>query len=488
MTRDGTIQTPCQRWCYVISVGIFSGLLLTMGVPAIAYKVSLAIYQAADDARGRAGHINVPSQSPSLPRQQHPAAQIAQRLGPALVRIFSDKNGEHFESRDAYAGIRPSQTGSGVVINPDGYILTNYQVVEGARRVRVALSANDQQAFEARVVGSDAMLDLALLKINPGGRSLESVLLRNPGKIQEKSKVFAVAKFVGVTSPIRSGSVLKEGLTTGPECLNARGFIKTDAVIPMEARGGLLLDAQGQIVGILSLGNNPVGSGECLGIPVNVAASAARLLFQHGRIPRGWLGLVAHNLEIDELLSRGFKSPAIEIDYVFPGSPAAQAQLCCGDVIVSAGGHPVGCLADLRRQIVRADPESPLELHLMRANQSVQKTVVIGMRREEASRLPGEKELGIRVEYLTRGRATMLGLSSNEGVLIITADRSRHGGSIRAGHVITAVNRIPTPNLATFYRVVKEIGEEARHTLAVHVHEGSLSQTENVQVPVQSSN
>lgn len=473
-------QTPVQRWAYVIATGVFAGLLLALGVPAAVYHTSLLFAQNEDQIPG---YMFTPAFSGEATTLQAQGKQVSRRLAPSLVRIVAvtGESPNLWEGNDESSEV--TDYGVGAVIDHEGYILTNHRLVSQAQKITVTLWPGNVTR-EATVAGMDEETDLALLKINPIGVGLASLPLGNPRAVSLGSAVYAVGPHSESGTFIAVGSLSGLGDDCRPQCLNVEGFIHANLNIPPYLRGGVLTDIHGRVIGLLSAVPCPSGSKDCLAIPAHQAVETAKLLRDHGRVPRAWLGVLAHDLLIDEAIDHDLTTVAVQIDYVFPNSPAEHAGLLEGDVILTADNQSVECAAELRRLILKAHPGSPLQLDIFRNRQPLRIMAQIGRQRLPMTVLPGEEELGIRVKYLTRSQAATLGVSSNEGVVIVATDRSQ---SVRPGQIIVAVDGTPTPDLASFCRLANHWNQSSRCLLSIRQYVGGKEQTSEVEVVLNKS-
>ncbi len=311
-----------------------------------------------------------------------------QSLEEMLRRFYGmpdNGNGENGNGPDFERRI-PGGMGSGVIVSPQGYILTNNHVVrfrnsdEVADEILVQLS--DGREIEARLVGADEKTDIAVLKVDVD-EPLSALPLGNSDDLRVGDVCFAIG------NPLRVGLTVTKGIVsaTGRTDLGILGmqgyedFIQTDASINMGNSGGPLVDAKGRLIGIntaiLSRTGGNIGIG--FAIPVNLAVYVMENLIEFGTVPRGFLGVVPGNLTPD--LAEAFGLDSIEgalVRQVEPGSAAARAGIEHGDVILSVDDRAIGSAQELRLAIAQTPPGETVDLIIVRDGEEMTKEVVLG--------------------------------------------------------------------------------------------------------------
>lgn len=257
--------------------------------------------------------------------------------------------------------------GSGVIVSQDGYILTNNHVIDGADAIQVQLA--DGRITEASIVGTDQETDLAVLKI-----SLDKLPVISMGT----SNALRVGDVVlAIGSPFGLGQTVTQGIisATGRSDLGIttfENFIQTDAAISKGNSGGALVDTDGRLVGINTalLSSNGASNGIGFAIPVNLARGVMRQLIEHGRVIRGWLGVVPQPLTPELAEGLGLKyADGVLVRGVYPGSPAALAGLHPGDVIRQINGSPVHDMRDALNRVAAMQPGTQVTLSGVRHGQ-----------------------------------------------------------------------------------------------------------------------
>ena len=362
---------------------------------------------------------------------------------------------------------RETGVGSGVIMTPDGYIVTNNHVVDGASSVTVTLS--DKREFKAKVIGTDAKSDIAVIKIDAG--SLPCITVADSSKVQVGDYALAVGDPFGVGQTVTMGIVSATGRShLGIE--DYENFIQTDAPINPGNSGGALVNDRGELIGINtaiiahgSEGNQGIG----FAIPANMARNVMEQIVEHGKVTRAYLGILPQDVtpdmakQFDEKEARG----ALVAD-VSAGSPAEKSGLQRGDIILDVNGKPVTDSNDLRMTISMMAPDSDANLKVLRNGSDKDITVKLSTMPADlsANHESGENGngsassalAGVSVQNLDAQSASDLGLSPNtQGVVVTNVDPSSEGGEagLRRGDVIQEVNRRPVKSTAEFERALR---------------------------------
>jgi Do/DeqQ family serine protease len=268
---------------------------------------------------------------------------------------FRDFFGRDFGERGTRRSPRQEGLGSGVIINADGYILTNHHVVEGADRVEVELA--DRRVLTATVVGDDAPSDLAVLKVQATG--LRTIPLADSDKARVGDVVLAIGNPLGVGQTVTSGIISAKGRTTGTGDGSFQDFLQTDAPINRGNSGGALVNLQGELLGIPSQIMSPSGGniGLAFAIPSNMAKNVMSQLISSGHVRRAKLGVMVQPITADLASSLGLSDVrGALVNQVEPGSPAEHAGLKQGDVITEVQGRRVSDGNELRNAISNIAP------------------------------------------------------------------------------------------------------------------------------------
>jgi serine protease Do len=271
---------------------------------------------------------------------------------------------------------QPEPLGSGFVLWEEGYVLTNYHVVQGAREVIVRLM--DRRQFTAKIVGTDRSTDLALLKVDAKG--LQAVKIGDTRKLKPGQWVFAIGSPFTFDYSVTAGIVSAKGRNLQSE--QYVPFIQTDVAINPGNSGGPLFNLDGEVVGINSQIYSQSGSfqGVSFSIPIDVAAKVARQLRDTGKVTRGWLGVVVQ--EVDRSLAQSFGMERAEgalVSRVMPDSPAEESGIKPGDVILSFNGETLPSSGSLPPLVGSVDPGQIVALNIIRNGKPIEFKVEIGV-------------------------------------------------------------------------------------------------------------
>ncbi|MGF6555727.1 serine protease DegS [Pseudomonas sp. S30_BP2TU TE3576] len=271
-----------------------------------------------------------------------------------------------------------SSLGSGVIMSPEGYILTNNHVTSGADQIVVALK--DGRETLARVIGSDPETDLAVLKIDL--KSLPSITVGRSDNLRIGDVALAIGNPFGVGQTVTMGIIS----ATGRNQLglnNYEDFIQTDAAINPGNSGGALVDANGNLTGINTAIFSKSGGSQGIGfaIPVKLAMEVMKSIIEHGQVIRGWLGIEVQPLTQELAESFGLSGrPGIVVAGIFRDGPAQKAGLQLGDVILSIDGEPAGDGRRSMNQVARIKPTDKVTIQVMRNGNELKLTAEIGLR------------------------------------------------------------------------------------------------------------
>ncbi|AQY64245.1 MULTISPECIES: Do family serine endopeptidase AlgW [Pseudomonas] len=271
-----------------------------------------------------------------------------------------------------------SSLGSGVIMSPEGYILTNNHVTTGADQIVVAL--RDGRETLARVVGSDPETDLAVLKIDL--KNLPAITIGRSEGLRVGDVALAIGNPFGVGQTVTMGIISATG--RNQLGLNSyEDFIQTDAAINPGNSGGALVDANGNLTGINTAIFSKSGGSQGIGfaIPVKLAMEVMKSIIEHGQVIRGWLGIEVQPLSKELAESFGLTGrPGIVVAGIFRDGPAQKAGLQLGDVILSIDGEPAGDGRKSMNQVARIKPTDKVTIQVMRNGKELNLTAEIGLR------------------------------------------------------------------------------------------------------------
>ncbi|GHA89367.1 DegQ family serine endoprotease [Modicisalibacter luteus] len=334
--------------------------------------------------------------------------------------------------------------GSGFIIDKDGYILTNAHVVDGADEVVVRL--NDRRELGAEVIGSDTKTDVALLKVD--ANDLPTLNIGDSNQLEVGEWVAAIGSPFGFDHSVTSGIVSAIDRTLPSDAYVP--FIQTDVAINPGNSGGPLFNLDGEVVGINSQIFTRSGGfmGLSFAIPINVAMDIADQLRSEGRVSRGWLGVVIQPVSRDLAESFGLDgAKGALIAEVAPNTPAADAGLKAGDIILSVNGEEVDRSTTLPRLIGRVNPGSEAKLEVLRNGERVENTVTVGDWPEEAragtssSARDPQSRLGVSVAPLEQEQLQRLDLDSGVRVVQVDPAGVAAKAGVRAGDIIVSLDQ-----------------------------------------------
>jgi serine protease Do len=352
--------------------------------------------------------------------------------------------------------------GSGILISKDGEILTNYHVVRNADTIKVKLA--DQSEYEARLIGKDDRTDLALIKIRRSGGNLPFAKLGTSSQLDVGDWVMAIGNPFGLEHTVTAGIVSAKGRVIGAGPYD--NFIQTDASINPGNSGGPLINADGEVVGVNSAIFSQSGGNVGIGfaIPIDLAKKVAEQLRKNGRVVRGWLGVRAQDVTATMAASVGLTrnpSDIAVVTEVAEKSPAAEAGIKTGDIIVEFNGKPVPKSHEFPTVIADIPPGQKVTLKIFRDKKEQMVGVKIGELADDndPNQLEAkDPELGLRVQRITPEAARRLGLNSAKGVLVVEVQPGSPADQvgIEPADVIREVNQRTVSNVKEFERATRQ--------------------------------
>jgi len=457
---------------------------------AVRFTAVASLFLSSAPARAEASPVPGASEEPSAPsvtpaardatilREMNAAVtRLAAKVSPAVVQIQVTGYGLAADPGRTDSGYvaRQHAIGSGVVVAPEGYILTNYHVVHGAQRIRVVLAvpakgahpaadATSRRIFTASVVGVDPNVDLAVLKIEATG--LASLNLDGAGRARQGELVFAVGSPEGLASTVTMGIVSSADRQV--DITQPMSFIQTDAPINPGNSGGPLVDVNGALVGINTFILSQSGGSQGLGfaIPASLAGFVYQSLRKNGRIHRIEVGATIQ--AITPTLSAGLGLPrdwGVVISDVALGSAARTAGVAAGDVIESFDGRPINDMAALTNAIYLHPVGKPVALTVLRGNERVTLSILAPEVTRPTDQLldvadPSKdlvRRLGIiGVDVSAKLKGIISPLRIGKGVVVAgrTLDATSVESGLQAGDVIHAVNRTEVESLEALRHLI----------------------------------
>ena len=372
---------------------------------------------------------------------------------------------------------RSGGQGSGFIISADGYIMTNNHVVGGADKVTVQLL--DGREFTAKIIGTDPPTDVAIIKIDTED-DLPFLKLGDSGQLEVGDWVLAFGNPFGLSHTLTAGIVSAKG-RSGIGLNDYENFIQTDAAINPGNSGGPLINLDAEVVGmnsaIFSRSGGYMGIG--FAIPINMIKAIRQQLVEHGTVTRGRLGVYIQ--ELTKELAESFdldQNNGILVAQVIEDSPAEDAGLRQGDVILKIDGKPVDKVAKFRNQISLTHPGTKIELTVLRNGHEENIKVQIGAMETDAKGRPVESgkipKLGMSLQELTPDLAERFGYQGAKGVLVTTveADSLAARTGIKSGALIEEVNRKQVTKPEQVQELIKN---SKKKSVLILVRQGDVS-------------
>jgi serine protease Do len=448
---------------------------LVVGMAAVAALAAGFLHE------GRA--VAAPDARPAV--QSTPASAlpdfsgIVQRYGPAVVNVsvtgtarttFHGAPNGQLDPDDPFSqffrrfqGPRPQPRmhglGSGFIVKPDGVVLTNAHVVDGATEVKVKLT--DKREFDAKVVGTDKATDVAILKID--AKDLPTVAIGDPSQTRVGEWVLAIGQPFGFENSATAGIVSARSRSLPNE--GYVPFIQTDVAVNPGNSGGPLFNAKGEVIGINSQIYSQSGGymGLSFAIPIDVAMNVQQQLSEHGKVVRGQLGVVIQDVNQSLAQSFGMSKPSgALVSSVAKDSPAARAGLEPGDVILALNGQEISSSSDLPPRVASLQPGSAAKLAVWRGHERREIEVRVG-EAKVASAGPAQEEggqhdrLGLAVRPLTPEEREQSGMKG--GMIVQDAQGPAAEAGIQPGDVLLAVNGTRVSDIEQLRKLVANSGK-----------------------------
>ena len=374
--------------------------------------------------------------------------------------------------------------GSGFIISPDGYILTNNHLVGEAEKVMVKLT--DNRDFEAKVIGTDPESDIAVIKIE--ANDLPFLELADSDALEVGEWVLAIGNPFGLSSTVTAGIVSAKGRIVGLTAYD--DFIQTDAAINPGNSGGPLLNLDGKAVGIntaiISRTGGNMGIG--LAIPVNMAKLVYKQLIEGGAVVRGFLGVLPQNLTPEMAESLDLKgTEGLILPHVTEDSAADKAGIKKGDIIVEFNGQPVENANGFRRRVAMLKPGTKVEVVVLRDGKRKTFKVELGERPKmggiAAAKPDVVKRLGLTVQALTDDLADRMGYRNLSGVVVTEVEQGSEAGrkGITRGMLIMEVNRTQVSSVKEFNKAIEKASKG--ESILLLVTDGRYAQFVVLDVP-----
>ncbi|HKP13657.1 MAG TPA: trypsin-like peptidase domain-containing protein [Blastocatellia bacterium] len=466
-TPAGTISLAAHRRVVMSLVAL---LCLSVGI-AIG-----AVMRGASSARGEDNRLTISTGRPAIDALSSSFARVAQDVEPCVVHIKMSN------------GYQLDGTGSGVIVNPDGYILTNAHVVNGATRLRVKLS--DLSESDAKVVGVDRPADLAVIKIDVK-KTLPAARMGDSDKLAVGDWVLAIGSPFGLEQTVTAGIISAKDRDIESGSTPFQRFLQTDAAINPGNSGGPLVNLSGEVICI----NTQIltGTGAYTGIgfalPSSTAVDIYNQLIASGRVRRGYLGIRPQEItpQIARLNKLADSQGVVIQDTLGESSPALHAGMRSGDVIVSINNQKVKTVRELIRKIAALPVGSVANITYVRAGETRTAAVTLEERQEDGdrqemkltpsdprdpSRVPGSRDrnkqpdktkvkptLGINVRTLTQEIAKQYGLEGTHGAFVMSVDPGSVAdeNGISQDDLVIEINNRPVASAEDYQRIIRDL-------------------------------
>ena len=368
--------------------------------------------------------------------------------------------------------------GSGFIISSDGYILTNNHVVEDADEITIKL--DDKREFKAEVIGTDPQSDVALIKVDAS--DLPAATLGDSDKMEVGEWVIAIGNPFELNQTVTVGVVSAKGRSR-IGINDYENFIQTDAAINPGNSGGPLLNIHGEVIGmntaIFSRSGGYMGIG--FAIPINMAKNVEKQLKKHGKVTRGWLGVVIQ--DVNEDLAKSFHlehADGVLIGEVAKDSPAEKGGFEQGDVIITMDGKKINDVPELRNRVAMATPETEVVFGIIRQSKPMDLTVTIGEQPADLTAgVTGKSSIfggaGLSLQELTPELAKQFGYEEGQGVLIsdVEPDSPAARVGLKSGTLIEEVNKQRVRSIEDIKQVLEASSNPDQVLLRVRIDQYS---------------
>ncbi len=449
---------------------------LDHAMEAVTSKVTPSVVNVEVTSRGNGEEDEQASHGGQGSNGGQDQQQFMQQLPPEFRQFFGGGGGMRMQPQQPQVehGI-----GSGVIISPDGYIVTNNHVVAGATRIRV--TTNDRRIFTGRVIGTDKLTDLAVIKID--ANNLTPVAWGDSSRLEPGQTVLAFGSpFGSLRFSVTRGivSALNRANPFDNDGRKPGEYIQTDAAINPGNSGGPLVDAHGQLVGI-NVGiitNSGSFAGAGFAIPQQIVEATAQQLIEHGKVEHGYLGISMNDVTPENAHFFNLKDAnGAIVAQVTPAAPAARAGVQQGDVIVSVNGHAVENGGQIQVAVSQMQPGTPLRMEVLRNGSPVNLNITVGTftpKGQQTAQNDGDSQSGngqpARTGKLGLGLADLNGdlrqqLNAPDTLHGVVVENVRPGSpaedaGLQAGDVIVQVNRQPATSASQFVGAVHQAPQD----------------------------
>jgi serine protease Do len=461
---------------------VFIGIVILLS----GFLLGGLTYYVLGKIAGQHGYTPYPV-TPTVPRQMMETSrafsEIVSAVSPAVVNISTTKVVRRDTVpffRDPFFDLfgpfhdfempkkwKEQSLGSGVIVSPDGYIITNNHVVEKAEEIKVTLL--DRRTFKGRIVGADPKTDIALVRIDAA--DLPTLTWGDSERLQVGEFVLAIGNPYGLSHTVTMGIISAVG-RANVGIADYEDFIQTDAAINPGNSGGPLVNIKGELIGINTAIFSKTGGYQGIGfaVPSNMVRLVMDQLVQKGKVVRGWIGVTIQELTPELMQKFGLKkSNGALVSDVERGSPAERAGIIRGDIILEFNGKEVKDVSSLRNMVARSKGGSEILIRIFRSGKEYTvKVVIVDLPKEIAevvpNRLPKDSEtdvlIGLAVMNLTREIARQLGFNKDErGVVVVRVEPGSPAdeAEIKKGDIIKEIDKKGIDNLEDFNRITSNI-------------------------------
>lgn len=463
----------------IIFLVFLSGLLLG-GLALMLYRSELRgpelrTWQAPSGPSGQAADFSqiVEAVSPSVVNISVIKRQKKSR--PYMDQQFFDYFDDFFNppgDEEGYSGAyRERSQGSGLVVTPDGYIITNYHVVGGAERIKVTMY--DRRIFSARLIGADRQSDIAIIKVE--AEELATIPWADSDALKVGQFVLSIGNPFGLSHTVTLGIISATG-RANVGITDYEDFIQTDAAINPGNSGGPLVNTRGELAGINTAIFSKSGGYQGIGfsVPSNIVRSVMEQILNTGRVVRGWIGASLQDLSPELGREFGHLGPGgALVSDVFADSPAEAAGLRAGDIILRFDGHEVSDASTLTNRVARSRPGQAVQAQVLRDGGVVDVTMSVGEKSEQAAEASIESGAqaskadaldGLGVIALTSEVASQLQIGRDVRGVVVDTVREGSAASeagLKRGDVIMEMGRKPTASMDEYLKAAPSVSKKA---------------------------
>jgi serine protease Do len=360
--------------------------------------------------------------------------------------------------------------GSGVIVDKNGYILTNKHVVDKADRIQVKIHG-DAEAYNAKLIGSDPETDLAVIKIE-AHKSLTPAKIGNSDGVEVGDWAVAIGSPLGFEATVTAGIISAKGRNVPGSSNEFQHFLQTDAAINPGNSGGPLLDIKGNVIGINTAIATETGGYQGIGfaLPINMAANVYNQIIEHGKVTRGSIGVTFNQNEDPALLKAYGAAHGVVINEVSPDGPAAKAGIKPEDVIIAMDGKPIKDGDDLVSRVAALPVGTQVPVSLLRDGKKMEVNVTIGdrmvvfrdnprfrqFRENEPEKGQGtQAKFGIKIQNMPQTQRDQMGFKEKNGVLVTEVQPGSFAEDIglQADDIVVSINRQPVSNVDDVTRI-----------------------------------